>query len=511
MKPSAQKAGKKKMPCKTAQLKNRHYKENKMPYKPIKKAAVAGIIGGALAVPAAALAKTLLTPRKVSAYEPKGDPDREKLYAGKLSEMVKYETVSVRGEIQREKFLGFHKVLEELFPLVHKNLEKTEIDGSLMFKWTGKRHDRPIVLMGHQDVVAAEGKWIHEPFSGDIADGKVWGRGSGDTKCSVMAFLQAAEELLAENYVPAQDIYLCSSNTEEIGGEGAPKTVDELERRGVRPFLVCDEGGAIVQEPLAGFPGNYAMVGVLEKGNGNVKVIARSNGGHSSTPSKNSPIARLSRFVCDIEKHNPMKVDLEPELISMFKRIADYGPFYMRFALGNLWLTKPLLKLAGPHLGSEVAALMRTTIAFTQQSGSQGANILPQEASITVNMRFIPHQDKEESIAIIRRIASKYGLEVEDLGGEESYPPVNTEGDAFGLVEKVIADVFPGLPVIPYVMTGGTNAAYYQRICDACIRFSPVLYTAEQMETMHGLNENISTVSLPGAVDFYKTIIKKAE
>ena len=149
------------------------------------KPAIAAIASAALLAPAAsALAKTLLTPRKRSAYEPVGDSKREQ-YAEKLSAMIHYETVSVRGEIQREKFLGFHKVLEELFPLVHAKMEKTEIDGSLLFKWTGKSHDKPIVLMGHQDVVAAEGKWLHEPFSGDIADGKVWGRGAADTKCSV--------------------------------------------------------------------------------------------------------------------------------------------------------------------------------------------------------------------------------------------------------------------------------------------------------------------------------------
>ena len=476
------------------------------------RSAFAGVVGGALITPvAAAVVKTLLTPRKVSHFEPAEDAKREQVYAEKLSRMIQYETISVLGEIQREKFLGFHKVLEELFPLVHEKLEKTEIDGSLLYQWAGKRHDKPIVLMGHQDVVAAEGNWLHEPFSGDIEDGKIWGRGSADTKCSVMAFFQAVEELLAEGYVPPQDVYLCSSNTEEIAGEGAPKTVAELERRGIKPFLVCDEGGAIVREPLDGFPGNYAMIGILEKGSGNVKVIARSSGGHSSTPSKNSPIARLAKFVCDIEKHDPMAVDLEPELVTMFRRIADYGPFYMRLVLGNLWLTKPLLKLAGPYLGSQVAALMRTTIAFTQQSGSQGANVLPQEASITINMRYIPHQDKEESIAVIRKIASKYDLDVEDLGGDASFPPVNTDGEAFKLVEDVIGDVFPGLPVIPYVMTGGTDAAYYQKICDACIRFSPVLYNPEQMDAMHGLNENIDTSSLPGAVDFYKALIQKMQ
>lgn len=457
----------------------------------------------------AAVVKTLLTPKKYSGYHPEKAPERAQKYAEKLSEMIKYETVSVPGDFQREKFLGFHRVLEKLFPLVHERLEKTEIDGSLLYRWVGKNHDKPIVLMGHQDVVAAEGEWLHGPFSGDVADGKVWGRGAADTKCSVMAFFQAAEELLAEGFEPSEDVYLCSSNTEEVSGEGAPKTVAELERRGVRPYLVCDEGGAIAEDPLEGFPGAYAMIGVLEKGFGNVRVVARSNGGHSSTPSKNSPIARLARFIVDIEKHDPMTVDLEPELCTMFQRIADYGPFYMRLILGNLWLFKPLLKLFGPKLGSSVAALMQTTVAFTMQSGSPSANIIPEKAELIINMRFIPHQDKEESIAVIRKIAEKYDLQVEDLGGDPSFPPVNTESAPFKLVEEVIAEVFPGLPVVPYVMTGGTDAACYQKISDACLRFSPVYYTNEQMDSMHAKNENVDTASLPGAVDFYKALIQK--
>ena len=117
--------------------------------------------------------------------------------------------------------------------------------------------------------------WLPEPLSGDLDDGKVWGRGSADTKCSVMAFFQAVEELLAEGFVPEQDVYLSSSCTEEFGGDGCPKLVAELKRRGVKPYLVCDEGGAIVQEPIGGVKGYYAMLGVLEKGQGNILLTAR--------------------------------------------------------------------------------------------------------------------------------------------------------------------------------------------------------------------------------------------
>ena len=455
-----------------------------------------------------ALARTLLTGAKRSDWAPERDPEREALCAEKLSKMVQVETVSRLGEEQREKFLCFHRRLEELFPLVHETLEKTEIDGNLLFFWKGQSAEKPVVLMSHQDVVPAEGEWKHPPFSGDIAEGKVWGRGSADTKCSVMAFFQAVEELLAEGYVPQQDVYLSSSCTEEVGGDGCPKLVAELKRRGVRPWLVCDEGGAIVQEPVGGVKGYYAMLGVLEKGAGNLRVSARSNGGHSSYPPKNSPIARIARFVCDIEKHEPMTVAFEPETRAMFETLAPYGPFYFRYLFGNLWLFRPLLQKLMPGISNQAAALLKTTVALTMQSGSDAYNVLPQEASLTLNLRYIPHQGKEESNAVIRAIAQKYDLEVTEINGYDALPPVSIESEAYHLAERAVRETFPGLPVCPYVMTGGTDARFYQEICDACIRFSPVIYGPEQMKGMHGLNENIDTCSLPGAVDFYKTLIR---
>ncbi len=457
----------------------------------------------------AAVIRTLITPARKSEWQPKKDSEREQEYAEKLAEMIRFETVSCKGQIQREKFLEFHKILEKLFPLVHENLEKTEIDGSLLYYWKGKHSDKPVVLMGHQDVVPAEGKWEHDPFSGDIENGRVWGRGSADTKCSVMSFLQAVEELLKEGYVPEQDVYLSSSNTEEVGGDGCPKIVEELKRRGVKPYIVNDEGGSIVTEPMAGLKGNFAMIGVLEKGQGNLRIIARSNGGHSSYPPKNSPIVRLSKFMTDLSKHSPMKSQMNTQAKEMFAEMAPYGPFWMRLLFGNLWLFKPLLELLMPSISAQAAALLHTTVAPTMQSGSDGCNVLPQEASLILNLRYIPHQNMEESNAAIRQLAEKYGLEVEVLDAYPACEPVDSHSEAFRLVEDVIDEVFPGLPKIPYVMTGGTDARFYQQICSACIRFSPVVYGPAQMKGMHGLNEYLDTYSLPGAVDYYKTLIRK--
>ena len=465
-------------------------------------------LGILIALILTAILRTLAMPHKRSAYTTPPADARAEGYAKKLSSMVAYETVSVPGENQREKFLGFHRLMKELFPLVHAHLEKTEIDGNLLFFWKGERHDRPLVLMSHQDVVPAEGEWIYPPFSGEIAEGKVWGRGASDTKCSVMAFFQAVEELLQEGFVPPQDVYLSSSCTEEYAGPGCPMLVNELKRRGVKPFLVCDEGGGIITDPIGGINGSFAKIGVFEKGNADVKFTAKSSGGHASAPPSNSPIVRLAAFEQEMEKHPPFKKKFPPEVKAMFEYLAPYAGFGMRLLFSNFWLFEPILRVVMPMVSNQAGAMLRTTIAFTMQKGSNACNVLPQEASVWANMRFIPHQGMEESLRLTKTKAEKYDIEMQVLSVSDYSASVNLEGEAWKLAEQTVEQTFPGLPVSPYVMTGATDAKCYQEICDSCIRFAPVIYGPEQMSGMHGLNENIEYSCLPGAVDFYQNLIK---
>ena len=469
-----------------------------------------GLLGALLLLLLAALIHTLMVPGKQSTYVPRPDPERMQAYARKLSEMVRCETVSVPGADQREKFLGFHRVLEELFPRVHRELEKTEIDGNLLYYWKGDSGEKPLVLMSHQDVVPAEGEWLHAPFSGDIEGGKVWGRGASDTKCSVMAFFQAAEELLEQGYRPPQDVYLSCSCTEEWGGDGCPKLVQELERRGVKPWLVCDEGGGIITDPIGGIHGNFAMVGVFEKGKAEVRFTASSDGGHASAPKAHSPVARLAAFVNEMEGRPVFRRKMPKEVAAMFETLAPYADFPLKLVFTNLWLFKPVLLRVLPMISAQAGAMIRTTMAFTMMSGSDACNVMPQRASVCADMRFIPHQGMEESLEIVRKRAEKHRLDMDVLMANDYTEPTDIHGEAFGLVQRIIAETFPSCAGSPYVMTGATDSRFYQKICANIVRFAPVIYGPEQMKGMHGVNENIGADCLPGAVDFYKNLIRAA-
>lgn len=431
-------------------------------------------------------------------------------YAKTLSEMVKVETISDRDNFDVEKFERYHERLAELFPLVFSKLEVHDIDGNLIAKWKGKTDGDAILFMSHQDVVPAEGTWEHEPFSGDISDGVVHGRGTMDTKATAFCFLQATEELLSQGYQPEVDIYLAGSCTEEISGDGAKKTVKWLKDNGVKLAMVLDEGGTILEEPIGGAKGVYALVGVLEKGYGDVKFIAKGKGGHASAPPKKTPWARMSAFISDVEKHDPFTSKFNPTITEMFRRMAPNMVFGMRLVFANLWLFKPLLTRVLGMISPMGGAMIKTTLAFTKGKGSNGYNVLPTEVFVTGNMRFINHQPTDESIRIITEKAKKYDIETEVLKAKQPSEPISYTSSAFKLIEKAVETVYPGVDTVPYVMTGGTDAKDYEEICPNCIRFAPLYLTSAQLASMHAENESINVSALQPGVDFYKFLIENS-
>lgn len=441
--------------------------------------------------------------------EKEADKERNLRYAEKLSKMIRCETISSRESLDEEKFFYFHQVLKELYPRVHEACEVHEFGGNLLYRYPGKGNVAPIMFMSHQDVVEANGTWKEDPFSGRIADGVIWGRGTVDTKGSLSCIFNAIEELIEEGFVPEGDIYIASSCTEEVSGDGAPRIADYLKKNKIHLSMLVDEGGMIIDEPMAGAKGTYAMVGVLEKGYVDVKFVAKSRGGHASTPGRKTPLVRLGQFMSEIEKKTPFKKEFNGTVKEMFKRLSPNMNFGMRLIFSNLWLFGPLLKRVMIVISPSGAALLQTTIAFTTAKGADGLNVLPQEAYVTANMRCIPHQPTDESIALVEKIAKKYQLETQVIYKDYPCPVVNHKGEAFQKVEETIHELFPGIGVVPYTMTGGTDAKFYNDVCDNCIRFAPLYITKQQLSSIHGLDENLNINTLGTGTDFFKIIAKK--
>jgi len=434
--------------------------------------------------------------------------ERAEEYAEKLSELIQIETISDRNSGDTKKFYDFHNKLEEMFPNIHKVCEKHDFDGSLLFKWKGKSSAEPVLFMNHLDVVEAKGNWTHPPFSGVIENGKLFGRGASDDKGPLFIMLQAAEESIEQGYVPQNDIYLASSCTEEISGDGAPKTVEYLKNQNVKLKFLIDEGGMIIDRPMSILKSTYAMVGVVEKGSGDIKFIARSIGGHASAPGRNTPLVRLGKFMSEIEDRDPFRVEFTSTFRELLKRMGPEMPFAVKFLTENLFLFEPLVKFLFKK-DSKTMAMIKTTVAFTKASGSEGYNVLPQEAYVTGNIRYIPHQANDESIKVLTDIAKKYDIELEII--RDNAPPAvaDYKNQPFKLVEEIIEKIYPNVVTIPYTMTGGTDAKFYDDVTGDALRFAPLFITEDQLNRIHGYDENINISSLPPGVDFYKEVIRR--
>ena len=433
-----------------------------------------------------------------------------KIAEEKLGAMIRIPTVSKHEHEDLSQFYRFHQELEKLFPLIHEKLEKTVLNGTLLYRWKGADQKKlPILFMGHQDVVPASDEgWSVPAFAGVVKEGCLYGRGTLDCKGTMYVQLQAVEELLAEDFVPPCDVYLEYSINEETGGDGAASAMRHLRDQGIRFSFVLDEGGAVIDEAVPGMDKPYAVIGVTEKGYMDVKITARGKGGHSSTPPRNTPAARLFAFANEIERKRPFRKKMIPEVREMFRQMAPAFSFPLRFLLGNLWLTKPLVMAAMPMVSPFGEALMATTCCFTQMRGSDAANVIPKEPYLIANLRCSVHQNCEESLEVLKKYGKKYDLDFEVLLSRDASPVSDIHSAAYVFVEKTIRNHFPDAGVAPYLIMGGTDCRHFHALTDTALRFAPVRMTNAQNASCHAVDENVTISALAEGVRFFKRLLK---
>lgn len=423
-----------------------------------------------------------------------------------------------------EAFAALHEVLAEHFPRVFAQLERVAVPGApwaLLLRWAGAggaaAQAEPLVLLAHQDVVPAgsEAAWKHPPFAGVVAaspEGEaVWGRGALDDKGPLVVVLAAVESLLAEGFVPARDVWLSSGSDEETGGASAVAAVAVLRERGVRPWAVLDEGGAVAGGALPGLQAPLAVVGVTEKGSTVLRLVARGRGGHASTPARGGPVARLARAVVALERAERRAalgsttggpVVLPAATRELLRRVlpGPLGALAARFpaAAGRL------LVFAGP----ESAAMVRTTLAFTAMHGSEAVNAVPDEAWVGVNARIMTGDSVDAVVERVRRVVARCGVDVEVLERGEPSPTSPFDDEAFALLERCTGQVFPDALSTPYVTMAATDARSFCGLGGRVYRFSPLRMSRAQRASVHGVDERVAVADLHDGVRWTSALLR---
>lgn len=473
------------------------------------------IIGGFILV---LIARTVQFTSKQLTATPVTDIKIDEKAASRLGKALQYKTISYQdpAKFDRTEFLNFHKFLEEAFPAVHSELTREVIaDYSLLYTWKGKSDDlSPILLMAHMDVVpieeGTEETWAYPPFSGEIADGFIWGRGSMDIKCGVTGTLEAVEHLLQNNFTPERTIYLAFGHDEEVGGpHGAQSIAALLRQRGVNLGYVLDEGGVIAQGVIPGVLNPVALVGVAEKGYISLELTVKSEGGHSSMPSKESGIGILSAAIQKLEK-NKFPSRMEKTVTNLFEYTGPEMPFTKKFVFANLWLFKGLVKRQLAQT-PKTNALIRTTTAPTIIKGGTKENILPKTVKGVINFRILPGDTTDSVTTRVKKVINDPRIEITSLQQTWNPSPVSdVASESFYNLQKTVRQIFPSVVVAPYLVTGATDSRHYAVLTKNVFKLVPYIVTPEDLKRVHGTNERLSVTDYKKLVQFFVQLIRNS-
>lgn len=456
--------------------------------------------------------KTIFYPTKQLDVEPEkaieiSDKSFQNLSKAVSFRTISYENISFTDTLQ---FLQFHAFIDSTYPLIFKYLEK-EIHGNnaLLYKWQGKNTKlRPLVLLAHQDVVpVVEENWEKDPFSKEIDNEYIWGRGTLDDKGSLISILEAIEKLLEEGIVPERTVYLAFGDDEEVNGSGARAIAATLKERGVEAEMVIDEGMVITLGVVPMISEPVALIGTSEKGYLSVEITSKFTGGHSSMPQSESAISILSKAIIAITENQP-SAEFTPPVKGFLNFIGPEIPWPARIIFANQWLLGGVLKsiYTGSGPGN---ALVRTTTAPTLLKAGIKDNVLPTEATATVNFRLLPGDSSEKIIQRLNKVINDERISVKALGNSKEPAKVSPiDCEAFNVVNKTIRESYKKTYVAPTLMVGSSDSYYYSEVSPNVFRFAPYQITPENIDLFHNDNERITIESYKSMINFYYRLVK---
>jgi len=281
-----------------------------------------------------------------------------------------------------------------------------------------------------------------------------------------------------------------------------------LDLRGIKPWFVMDEGGAVGDGLVPGVAGRVAVVGVAEKGYMTLRLTAKAPGGHSSIPAPENAVTIVADAVGRLRR-TPLPARLNEATRAMFNTVGPSMAYKDRLVMANLWLFEPVVlrTIAKMPAGN---AMVRTTTAPTMLTAGIKDNVVPQSANAVVNFRLLPGDSVQWVIARVKEIVADERVSVEVLNGMafDATGVSPHDSDGFKLIAQIIREQHPGTIVTPYLVTGGTDAKHFYRVSPNVYRFAPILVKDGTLSLMHGTNERVGVENYLDAIRFYTRLIE---
>ena len=353
----------------------------------------------------------------------------------------------------------------------------------------GDGRQRPLVLLNHMDVVHADSpKWRVPPFSGEILDGEIYGRGALDMKDE--GLLQAMIMVIAaREHLPLQrDLIFLATSDEEVGDTGSawilahhPELVRDAE------YLITEGGSNLIH------PGQGTVygIGVAEKAPFWIRLTARGRGGHGSIPIADAATNRLVRALARVVDWQ-IPVRLLPAVEEYFHAVARLQPEprasefrNIRSSLGNPDFVKSLMN------DEDYAYLLRDTLSLTVLKGGPQTNVIPDSASAELDVRLLPGTDPQEFLSRLRNVVADDQIEIEPLSRFRTPNSSSTDTALYHVIEQVVHQYNPKALVTPVLNSGYTECQMYRPLGLACYGFAPLELTPDLESTEHAANERV--------------------
>jgi acetylornithine deacetylase/succinyl-diaminopimelate desuccinylase-like protein len=377
---------------------------------------------------------------------------------------------------------------------------------NLLVRYRGAGGRKPVILLAHLDVVEARREdWTYDPFAFTEVGEYFYGRGTSDIKDGAATLVAALLRLWEEKFRPDRDLLLALTAGEESGGDynGVSWLLEHRpEFRTAAYVLNTDSGDPVARQGKL----QARMLQVAEKVAFSFQLEVTNPGGHSSLPVPENAIYRLSAGLVRLGAFR-FPVHLSDLTRTFFARSAGLETGSVATDLTAVGREPPDLDAADRLSRSAFYnAMLRTTCVATTIEGGHAPNALPQRARANVNCRMLPFESADTVEATLRRVIADSAIRLTRISPARTSPPSPLEGEFPALATKVTGEMWPGVPVIPYMETGATDGLFFRNAGISAYGASGVAVDPDDVRA-HGKDERVGVAAFyQGAEHLYRLI-----